>query len=108
MWYRKILPKLDVHTAPGPAGLRNGHLRIWTGVFALESANEAVEHLETLMRDMANDNLPAWFMRVTHSAEVIAIVKREAEVQGRTADHRPFNVPNTISKLEYKAVLAQF
>ena len=29
----KILPKLDVHAAPGPSGLRNGHLRSWAGVF---------------------------------------------------------------------------
>jgi len=30
----KIMPKLDVHAAPDPSGLRNGHLRIWMGVFA--------------------------------------------------------------------------
>ena len=32
----KILPKLGVYAAPGPSGLRNSHLRIWTGVFAPE------------------------------------------------------------------------
>ncbi len=25
----KILPKLDMNAAPGPSGLRNGHIRIW-------------------------------------------------------------------------------
>ncbi len=30
----RILPKLDMNAAPGPAGLRNAHLRMWTGVFA--------------------------------------------------------------------------
>jgi hypothetical protein len=55
----KILPKLDVHAAPGPSGLRNGHLRIWSGVFAPEAAEEAVEHLELLISDMANDKLLA-------------------------------------------------
>jgi len=104
----KILPKLDVHAAPGPSGLRNGHLRIWAGVFAPEAAEEAVEHLEHLISDMANDKMPAWFMRATQDAEVIALVKREAEEQERTADHRPVQVPNTISKLEDKAVLAQY
>ncbi len=29
-----VLPKLDVNAAPGPSGLRNGHLRIWAGVFS--------------------------------------------------------------------------
>ena len=37
----KILPKLDIHAAPGPSGLKNGHLRIWAGVFAPEAAEEA-------------------------------------------------------------------
>ena len=67
------MPKLDVHAAPGPSGLRNGHLRIWTGVFALEAAEEAVEHLELFISDMANDKLPTWFTRATHDAEVIEI-----------------------------------
>ena len=104
----KILPKLNVHAAPGPSGLRNGHLRIRAGVFAPEAAEEAVEHLELLICDMANDKLPTWFMRATHDAEVIAIVKKEAEEQGRTSYHRPVHIPNTISKLEDKAVLAQY
>ncbi len=64
--------------------------------------------MELLISDMPNDTQPAWFMRATHDAEVIAIVKREAEEQGRTADHMPVQVPNTISKLEDKAVLAQY
>jgi hypothetical protein len=76
------------------------------GVFAPKSADEAVEHLKTPINDMANDKLPAWFTRATQAAEVIAIVKREAEIQGRSTDHMPIQVPNTISKLEDKAVLA--
>ena len=108
MKLEKILPNLDVHAAPGPSRLRNGRLRIWAGVFALEAVDEAVEHLELLISDMANDNIPAWFMRATQAAEVIAIVKREAEVQGRTTDHMLVQVPNTISKLEDKAVLAHY
>jgi hypothetical protein len=73
------MPKLDVYAAPGPSRLRNSHLRIWTGVLAPESSDEAVEHLETLIIDMANDKLPAWFMQTTQSAEVIALVKWEAQ-----------------------------
>ena len=39
----KILPKLDMNAAPGPAGLRNGHIRIWAGVFPPLSTDEAIE-----------------------------------------------------------------
>jgi hypothetical protein len=56
---------------------------------------------------MANDKLLAWFMRASQAAEMIAIIKREAEAQGRTTDQRPIQVPNTINKLGDKAVLAQ-
>ncbi len=48
-----------MHAAPGPSGLRNDHLGIWAGVFAPEAAEEAVEHLELLINDMANDKMPA-------------------------------------------------
>ena len=41
-----ILPKLDMNAAPGPSGLRNTHLRLWTGVFAPPAADEAIQHLE--------------------------------------------------------------
>ena len=61
----KILPKLDVYAAPGPGGLRNAHLRMWTGVYAPETADEAVGHLELLLSDMANDKMPGWFMQAT-------------------------------------------
>ena len=54
----KILLKLDIYTAPGPGELRNAHLRMWTGVYAPETADEAVEHLELLLSDMANDKMP--------------------------------------------------
>ena len=104
----KVLQKLGVHATPGPSGLRNGHLRIWAGVFAPESADEAVEHLETLISDMANGKLPSLFMRATLAPEVIAIVKREAERAGATSDHMPMQVPNKFSKLEDKAILVQF
>ena len=103
-----MLPKLDVNAAHGPSGLRNGHLRVWTGVLAPKSVDEAVERLETLISDMANDKMSAWFMRATQAAEVIALVKREAERAGVTIDHGPAQVPNTISKLEDKTVLARF
>jgi hypothetical protein len=108
MKLEKIVLKLDVHAAPGPSGLRNGHLRIWARVFALGAAEEAVEHLELLINDMANDKLPAWFMRATQDAEVTTIMKRETVEQGRTTNHMPVHVPNTTSKLDDKAVLAQY
>ena len=46
-------------------------------------------NLETLISDMVNDKLPAWFMRSTQAAEVIAIMKREVERAGAKADHIP-------------------
>ncbi len=73
----KILPKLDINAAPGPSGLRNAHLRIWTGVFAPPSTDEAIEYLESMLSDMANDKMPGWFMRAVQSAELMALVKAE-------------------------------
>ncbi len=73
----KILPKLDMNAAPGPSGLRNAHLRRWTCVFAPPSADEAIEHLESLLSDMANDKMPTWLMRAVQSAELSALVKAE-------------------------------
>jgi hypothetical protein len=58
-----ILPKLDMNAAPGPSGLRNGHIRIWAGVFVPPSADEAIEWLEKLLTDMANDRLPGWLYK---------------------------------------------
>jgi len=53
-----ILHKLDMNAAPGQSSLRNGHLRLWTGVFAPPAADEAIQHLEAILTDMANDKLP--------------------------------------------------
>jgi len=38
----------------------------------------------------------------------IAIVKGEAKEEGEKEDHRPVQVPNTISKVEDKAVMQLF
>ncbi len=104
----KILPNMDVNATPRPRGLRNAHLAMWTRVFAMETMDEAVEHLEVLLIDMANDKMSPWFMHATHAAEVIAIVKRENEALQETADHMPVQIPNTIAKVEDKAVLLVF
>ena len=53
-----ILPKLDMNAAPGPSGLRNGHIKIWAGAFTPPSADEAIEWLEKLLTNIANDKLP--------------------------------------------------
>ena len=73
----KILPKRDIHAAPGPGRLRNAHIRIWTRVFAPETTGEAVEHLELLLSDMTNDKMLGWSMQATQAADVIALVKGE-------------------------------
>jgi hypothetical protein len=72
-----ILPKLDVNAAPGPTGLRNGHLRIWAGVYAPPAADEAMEWLGKLLTDMANNKLPGWYMHAIQAAELMALVKAE-------------------------------
>ena len=63
----KVLPELDMNAAPGPSGLWNGHIRIWAGAFAPPSADDAIEWLEKLLTDMANDKMPAWFMHAIHA-----------------------------------------
>ena len=60
---KKVLPKLGMNAAPGPAGLRNGHIRIWAGAFAPHATDETIEWLENLLTDMVNDRLPACFMQ---------------------------------------------
>jgi hypothetical protein len=46
-------------------------------VFAPPSTDEAIEHLEGLLSDMANDKMAGWFMLVVQSAELMALVKAE-------------------------------
>ena len=55
----KLLPKLDVHAAPGQSVLRIAHIKMWTGVYAPPTAEEAGDHWEILIIDMANDKVPA-------------------------------------------------
>ena len=64
-----------------------------------------MEHLETLKSDMANDKLPAWFMQTIQSAEVTTLVKGEAQRTGATTYHMPVQIPNTLSKVEDRAML---
>ena len=75
----KILSKLDWHATPCPSGLRDGHLRLWTGAFAPPSGDTAVENLEKLISDMVTDNLPAWFIRMMQGADLLAIAKTEKQ-----------------------------
>jgi hypothetical protein len=104
----KIFPKLNVNATPGPRGLRNAHLRMWTRVFAPESADEAVEHLEVVLGDMADDKMPPWYMQATQAANVIAIVNGETTTSHATVDHKPEQIPNIIAKAGDKAVMMLF
>ena len=52
-------------------------------------ADEAIEWLEKLLTDMANDKLPGWFMKAIQAAGLMALVKTEAARESRVADHRP-------------------
>jgi len=103
----KILPKLDMIVAPGPSLLRNTHLRLWTGVFAPPATDEAIQHLEELLSNMANDKLPGWFMQAVNSAELMALVKAEKKTSHTVADHMPVQIPNTLAKVGDKAMLEQ-
>ncbi len=73
----------------------------------LQRTGLAIEWLEKLLTDMANDMMPAWFMHAIHAAELIALVKAEATRVGGVADDRPVQIPNTLAKLGGKAVLEQ-
>ena len=100
----KILGKLSNEAAPGLAGLRNTHIKMWMGAFAPASADTAIQHLEDFITDMANDKLPPWFMQAMQGADLLAIIK--AEARGRLkADHRPVVMPNTFSKITKKAMM---
>ena len=103
----KVLPKLDMNATPGPSGLRNGHTRIGAGDFAPPSSDEAIEWLEKLLTDMANDKMPTWFMHAIQAAKRMALVKAEATQSGGVADHKPKQIPNTLAKVGDKAVLEQ-
>ena len=79
-----ILPKLDMNSALGPSRLRNSHLIIWMGVYAPPAADEAVEHLELLILDMANDEIPPWFIHAMEGTALKALAKEEARNGGET------------------------
>ncbi len=102
-----VLNKLDMNAAPGPSGLRNSHITLWTGVYALPSADEAIEWMESLPSDMANDMLSAWFMQSVQAAELMALVKAEATRACEVDDHRLVQIPNTLAKVGDRAVLEQ-
>ena len=72
-----LLGKLSNDAAPGPAGLRNTHLKMWMRAFAPEAAETAIGHLEDFITDMANDKMPPWFMQAMHGADPMAIIKAE-------------------------------
>ena len=103
----KVLPNLDMNAAPGPSGLRNGHIRIWAGIFAPPDTDEAIQWLEMLLTDMANDKLPAWFMPAIEASELMTLVKAEAKLTGGVTDYRPVQVQNTLVKVGDKVVLEQ-
>ncbi len=56
-------------------------------MFAPPSADEAIQWMESLLTNMANGRLPAWFMQAVQAAELVAMVKTEAKVAGAVADH---------------------
>jgi hypothetical protein len=80
---------------------------MWSGLFALVSAETTVENLEKLVSDMENDKLPPWFMQAMQGADLLAIVKSEGH-GGNNADHRPVVVPNTRAKVPDKAMVKEF
>jgi hypothetical protein len=100
----KFLGQLSNDAAPGPAGLRNTHLKMWMGPFASKAAETAIGHLEDFITDMANDKMPPWFMQAMQGADLMAIIKSKGAA-GRKADHRPVMFPNTLSKVADKVMM---
>ena len=68
---------------------------MWTSVYAPPSADEAVEHLELLITDMAIDKTSPWFMQTVRGADLIALFNEEAR-QGVIGDHRTLQMPNIL------------
>ena len=79
---------------------------MWMGVFAPTAADTAIETLENLIIEMANDKLPPWFVQAMQGAWLLGIVKEESR-NGYTGDHKHVVIPNTLSKVAYKAMLAE-
>jgi len=102
----KILGKLSNDAAPGPTRLRNNHVNMWMGAFAPDTTDEAIEHLEDLITDMANDKLPPWFMHAMHGTQLLAIIKTEGS-EDSVGDHRSVVIPNIIIKVTDKAILQE-
>jgi hypothetical protein len=102
----KIVGKLINDAAPIPAGLRTIHMKIWMGAFAPDTVDEAIEHLEDMITDMANDRLPPWLMQAMQGADLLAIIKTEG-TKSEVGDHGPVVMPNTISKVADKALLQE-
>ena len=65
--------------------------------YAPATAETTIEHLEDLITDIANYQLPPWFMQAMHGAELLEIIKTEG-TRNSVGDHRPAVIPNTISK----------
>jgi hypothetical protein len=55
---REILRKLSNKATTGPTGLRNIHIKMWMGAFESKSVDNAIEHMDDLITDMANSILP--------------------------------------------------
>ncbi len=73
-------------------------------MYASPEADKAVEHLENLISYMANESLPPWFVQATRSSELLAVIKAIGKAQEED-DHRPVACPNTLEKVENKAML---
>ncbi len=73
-------------------------------MFAPASAEEATEHLETLISDMANDKTLGWFRHAMQAADLVAIVKNKPPL-GALADYIPVEIPNTLFKIADKAII---
>jgi hypothetical protein len=102
----KMLGKLGNDAALRPTGHRNNHMKMWMGAFAPNTTDEAIEHLEDLITDMANDRLPPWFMQAMQRAELLSKISTEG-TEYTSGDHILVVMPNTISKMTDTVLLQE-
>jgi hypothetical protein len=63
----KMLGKLSNDAVPGPSGLRNSHIEMWMRAFASDRVDEAIDHLEDLITNMATTAL----IHASHAENII-------------------------------------
>ena len=86
--YRELKPLSGV----GPDGYRYEYLSCLATTMTCPLAAEAVRRHKDFAEKFVNAELPSWYYWVACATKMIALVKKEAEVQGGVPDVRPIGM----------------